>query len=120
MIRSVGALKNVWKIPDLRRKLLYTLMILFVFRVGAHIPAPFIDRGKLQGFLEDQRTAAGGSLFQVIDLFSGRAFSQMSIFALGIMPYISVSIILQLLAMVIPGCRSCSRKVPWVSARLIA
>lgn len=101
MIRSVGALKNVWKIPDLKRKLLYTLMILVVYRIGAHVPTPFIDREQLAMFIARQK-AAGGGLFQVIDLFSGRAFSNMSIFALGIMPYISMSIILQLMAVVIP------------------
>lgn len=101
MIKSVGALKNVWKIPDLKRKILYTLMILVVYRIGAHIPTPFIDRTKLLEFVGRQR-AAGGGLFQVIDMFSGYAFRNMSIMALGIMPYISMSIILQLLAVVMP------------------
>lgn len=102
MIKSVGALKNVWKIPDLRKKILYTLMVLVVYRLGAHIPTPFIDPVQLEKFIETQRAGVGGGLFQVVDLFSGRAFSNMSIFALGIMPYISVSIILQLLAVVWP------------------
>lgn len=102
MIRSVGALKNVWKIPDLKRKILYTLMILAVYRIGAHIPTPFLDREKLAEFVERSRAGIGGGLFQVIDLFSGKAFTEMSVFALGIMPYISVSIILQLLTVVYP------------------
>lgn len=102
MIKSVGALKNVWKIPDLRKKILYTLMILVVYRFGSHVPTPFIDPVKLQEFIQQQREGIGGGLFAVIDLFSGRAFSNMSVFALGIMPYISVSIILQLLAVVWP------------------
>ncbi len=101
MIKSVGALKNVWKVPDLRRKVLYTLLLLAVYRVGAHVPAPFIDPGKLQEFVANQR-AAGGGLFAVIDLFSGYAFRNMSVFALGIMPYISMSIILQLMTVVMP------------------
>lgn len=101
MIKSVGALKNVWRIPDLKRKILYTILILVVYRLGAHIPTPFLDRDKLQEFMTRQR-AGGGGLFQVIDMFSGYAFANMSIFALGIMPYISMSIILQLLAVVMP------------------
>lgn len=102
MIRSVGALNNIWKIPDLKKKVLYTLLMLFVYRVGAHIPTPFIDRGELANFIERTRQGLGASLFAMVDLFSGNAFRQMSVLALGIMPYISVSIILQLLAVVYP------------------
>lgn len=101
MIKSIGALKNVWKIPDLRRKILYTLLILFIYRIGAYVPAPFIDRQKVLEFIGKQR-GAGAGLFSVIDMFSGYAFRNMSVFALGIMPYISMSIILQLLAVVWP------------------
>ncbi|MCX7020507.1 MAG: preprotein translocase subunit SecY [bacterium] len=100
MIKSVSALKNVWNIPDLRKKIIYTLLLLAVYRLGAHIPTPFIDREKLAEFVA--RARAGNALFQIIDLFSGFAFRNMSIFALGIMPYISMSIILQLLAVVMP------------------
>lgn len=101
MIKSVGALKNVWRIPDLKRKILYTLMIIIVYRLGAHIPTPFIDRHELETYMNRMR-AGGGGLFAVVDMFSGYAFANMSIFALGIMPYISMSIILQLLAVVMP------------------
>ncbi|MCX7963388.1 MAG: preprotein translocase subunit SecY [Candidatus Sumerlaea chitinivorans] len=101
MIRSIGALKNIWKIPDLKQKVLYTLLILAVYRIGAHIPTPFIDRGKLTEYLGRLR-GTGGGLFEVVDLFGGYAFRNMSIFALGIMPYISMSIILQLMAVVFP------------------
>src|SRR5438045_537 len=76
-------------------------MICVVYRIGAHIPTPFIDRHELEAFAKRQQ-AGGGGLFAVIDMFSGGAFRQMSIFALGIMPYISMSIILQLLAIVYP------------------
>ncbi|MCX7718521.1 MAG: preprotein translocase subunit SecY [Candidatus Sumerlaeaceae bacterium] len=100
MIKNVGALANVLKIRDLRDKVFYTLAILAIYRLGAHIPVPFVDRGELANFVERQRAASG--LFQVVSLFSGKAFEQMSVFALGIMPYISVSIILQVLAVVIP------------------
>lgn len=102
MIANFPALKNIWKIPDLRRKLLFTLMILAIFRIGSHVPIPFLDRVQLVEFIESLRSGIGGGLFNVIDLFSGRAFSQMSVFALGIMPYISVSILLQLLTIVLP------------------
>jgi len=102
LIRSVGALNNIWKIPDLKKKVLYTLLILAVYRIGAHVPTPFIDRAALEQFISNSRQGLGSSLFAVVDLFSGNAFRQMSVLALGIMPYISVSIILQLLAVVYP------------------
>lgn len=102
MIRSVGALNNIWKIPDLKRKVLYTLMILLIYRVGAHVPTPFIDAAQLEAFIERTRSGIGSSLFAMVDLLSGNAFRQMSVLALGIMPYISVSIIIQLLAVVYP------------------
>ena len=72
MIKSVGALRNVWKIPDLRKKILYTMMILVVYRLGAFIPTPFIDPDALAKFVENQKSGVGGGLFQVVDLFSGR------------------------------------------------
>lgn len=102
MIRSVGALNNIWKIPELKKKVLYTLLLLFIYRVGSHIPTPFIDRNALGDLIDKTRQGLGSSLFAVVDLFSGNAFRQASVLALGIMPYISVSIILQLLAVVYP------------------
>jgi preprotein translocase subunit SecY len=101
VIGSVGALGNIWKIPDLKKKVLYTLMILVVYRLGAHVPTPFIDRRALVEYI-GRMAQQGGGLFQVVDLFGGYAFRNMSIFALGIMPYISMSIILQLMAVVFP------------------
>lgn len=77
-------------------------MILAVFRIGAHIPAPFIDRVSLANFIKQAESSAAGGLLQMVDMFSGNAFRNMSVLALGIMPYISVSIILQLLAVVYP------------------
>ncbi|MCX7624966.1 MAG: preprotein translocase subunit SecY [Candidatus Sumerlaeaceae bacterium] len=101
MIGSINALGNIWKIPDLKKKVLYTLLILLVYRIGAHVPTPFIDRRALSEFV-GRWGAQGGGIFQVVDLFGGYAFRNMSIFALGIMPYISMSIILQLMAVVFP------------------
>ncbi|MGB9691519.1 MAG: preprotein translocase subunit SecY, partial [Candidatus Sumerlaeaceae bacterium] len=81
MIGSIGALGNIWKIPDLKKKVLYTLMILVVYRIGAHIPTPFIDRHALQEFIS-RMAQGGGGIFQVVDLFGGYAFRNMSVFAL--------------------------------------
>ncbi len=92
------AIANVFRIPDLRKRLLFTLGLLAVYRVGGHIPTPGIDPAALERFFE--RNA--GTLFGFMDLFSGGQFRKLTIFALGIMPYITASIILQLLTVVIP------------------
>ena len=99
----LSALANVLKVPDLRRKILLTLGLLAVFRVGAYIPTPGIDGAALAKFFEQITSQAGGGLFGIMDLFSGGAISKLTIFALGIMPYISSSIIMQLLTTVIPS-----------------
>ena len=96
MFRAIG---NAFKIPDLRGKILFTLAILAVYRVGSVVPIPGVDYGVLQGIL-DQAQASGAA--QLLNLFSGGALSQLAVFALGIMPYITASIIMQLLAVVIP------------------
>ena len=95
-----SALINVFRIPDLRRKVLFTLAMIFVYRIGAHVPTPFIDPVQMRDFFKG--FGGGGGVFAVVDMFSGGAFSQMTIFALGIMPYISASIIIQLLTVVWP------------------
>ena len=92
------AFVNAFKIPDLRKKILFTLLIIAVYRMGSHIPAPGIDVQEAQRFAQ----GAQGGVFQFINLFSGGALTQMAIFALGIMPYITSSIIMQILAVVIP------------------
>ena len=97
-MKFLDAVANVFRIPDLRRRVLFTLLMLAVYRLGGHIPTPGIDTHKLQAFFE-QNT---GTLFGFIDLFSGRMFRRLTIFALGIMPYITASIILQLLTVVVP------------------
>jgi preprotein translocase subunit SecY len=88
---------NAFKIPDLRKKILFTLAIIAVYRLGAHIPAPNIDVAKLK-----DATAGQQGALQFIDLFSGGALTNFAVFALGIMPYITSSIIMQLLTVVIP------------------
>jgi preprotein translocase subunit SecY len=89
---------NVLKIPELRRRLTYTALILAVYRIGVHVPTPGIDGGALKSFFD----AMQGTIFGVFNMFTGGALEQLSVFALGIMPYISASIILQLLTVVIP------------------
>jgi preprotein translocase subunit SecY len=96
VLRAFG---NAFKIPDLRKKILFTLAIIAVFRLGSHLPAPDIDVQKLQTQFQQ---ASGQSVLQFIDLFSGGALTRFAVFSLGIMPYITSSIIMQLLTVVIP------------------
>ena len=96
--RFIANLQNIFHIPELRHRILFTLGMLGVYRIGAHIPTPGINNEALSQFL----AAQGGALLGFLDIFSGGALSRLTIFALGIMPYISASIILQLLTVVIP------------------
>src|SRR5436189_1704641 len=95
------AFVNAFKIPDLRKKILFTLFIIAVFRFGSHLPAPDIDFNKLEQEF-NQASNGGQSVLQFIDLFSGGALTRFAVFSLGIMPYITSSIIMQLLTVVIP------------------
>ena len=99
MTKFFEALANVFRIPDLRRRVLFTLAMLAVYRIGAYIPTPGIATDRFQEFFN--RTAGGGFL-GYLDVFSGGMLRRMTIFALGITPYITASIILQLLTVVIP------------------
>jgi len=99
----IQAFVNAFKIPDLRKKILFTLGIIAVYRLGTFIPTPGIDGAKLSLFFENLARTQGGTLFGVMNLFSGGAIHRLTIFALGIMPYISSSIIMQLLTVVIPA-----------------
>src|SRR3954454_14964149 len=92
------AVANAFRIPDLRNRIMFTLAMLAVYRLGGHIPTPGIDANQLERFF----AANQGSLLGFIDLFSGGTFRRLTIFALGIMPYITASIILQLLTVVVP------------------
>jgi len=98
MKRFVEALKNMFRIPDLRNRVLFTLALLAVYRIGAHIPTPGIN----SSVLEEMFKQAQGSVLGIFDLFSGGSFRKLTIFALGIMPYITASIILQLMQVVFP------------------
>ena len=96
------AFADTFKIPDLRKKILITFAVIAVYRLGTYIPTPGIDGTKLSQFFDNLARTQGGNLFGVMNLFSGGAIHRLTIFALGIMPYISSSIIMQLLTVVIP------------------
>ncbi len=98
--------KNAFKIPDLRRRMLFTLIMLIIFRFGAHIPVPYLSAEAMQSFL-----AGGGlDLFSLFDAFTGGAFSNATILALGVSPYINASIIIQLLTVAIPSLERLSKE----------
>ncbi|MBF0369227.1 MAG: preprotein translocase subunit SecY [Magnetococcales bacterium] len=94
----LAGLANMGKIPELRNRLLFTLGMLIVYRIGAHVPTPGIDPNALAAFFAQQQ----GTLLGMFNMFSGGALSRLTVFALGIMPYISASIILQLMTAVVP------------------
>src|SRR4030065_1463398 len=94
----ISGAQNIFKIPELKRRILWSLAFLAIYRVGVHIPTPGINGDALASFFAQ----AKGTLFTLINMFSGGALERLSVFALGIMPYISASIILQLLTVVIP------------------
>jgi preprotein translocase subunit SecY len=95
----LSRLRNMFRVADLRNKILFTLVIIGIYRLGSHLPLPYVDFSAIQT-LKD-RAAQGGAL-EFLDLFSGGALTNVAVFALGIMPYITSSIIMQLLAVVIP------------------
>jgi preprotein translocase subunit SecY len=95
----LSSLRNMFKIPDLRNKIMFTLFIILLYRLGSNVTVPGIDFAAVQ---ELQRSAERGGVLGFLNLFSGGALTQMAVFALGIMPYITSSIIMQLLAVVIP------------------
>jgi preprotein translocase subunit SecY len=98
----LAAFGNIFKVPELKKKVLFTLFIILIYRIGAHVPTPGIDGSALSDFFQRIAGTAGGNLFGIMAMFSGGALQQATVFALGIMPYISASIILQLLTVVIP------------------
>ncbi|MDE5706126.1 preprotein translocase subunit SecY [Muribaculum sp.] len=108
MMRFVQTLKNIWTIEELRKRLLITFLLVFVYRMGCYIVLPGIHPDDLDALAS---FTAGSGLMQLLDMFSGGAFSQASIFALGIMPYITASIVIQLLGMVLPSFQKMQREV---------
>ena len=98
MKKFIETITNIFKIEDLRKRILYTLLIILIYRLGTHIVLPGVNPGALSAFTKQ----SSEGLMGMLDLFSGGAFSKASIFALGIMPYISASIVIQLLTLVVP------------------
>src|SRR6188474_155052 len=96
--KLIKTLKNIWSIEELRSKILFTLALIFVYRIGAHIVLPGINPDTIGASMQKSK----GGILGLIDAFAGGAFSQASIFALGIMPYISASIFMQLMTVLVP------------------
>ena len=105
-MRLVDTIRNIWKIEDLRKRLVVTFLLILVYRVGCYVVLPGIDPNQLAAM----KSFTSGGLMQLLDMFSGGAFSQASIFALGIMPYITASIVIQLLGMVLPQFQKLQRE----------
>ena len=102
-----NTIRNAWRIPDLRKKLLYTLLIVIVFRFGSVIPAPFLDASALSTLMD---SAGSNSALGYINMLTGGAFSYASLFAMGITPYINSSIIMQLLTIAIPALENMAKE----------
>jgi preprotein translocase subunit SecY len=106
MTKFLDAFANIFRVPDLRKRLLFTLAMLAVYRLGGHIPTPGINLQRWEEFF----SSAAGSIFGFFDLFAGGNIRRLTIFALGIMPYITASIILQLLTVVVPTLEKLSKE----------
>ncbi|MBU5455733.1 preprotein translocase subunit SecY [Caproiciproducens sp. MSJ-32] len=100
----LSTLRNAWKVPELKKKFLWTILLIAIFRIGTHIPVPGISKEVLESL------AQSGTLFGFYDLISGGAFSQFSILALGVTPYINASIIVQLLTIAVPSLEQLSKE----------
>ena len=100
------SLKNAWKLEDLRSKMLFTILIVVLYRVGTSLPIPFLSASVMQGV----NFSTNGSLFQYLDILSGGALSQATLFALGVSPYITASIVIQLLTVAIPALERLSKE----------
>ncbi|HRI86927.1 MAG TPA: preprotein translocase subunit SecY, partial [Candidatus Hydrogenedentes bacterium] len=105
MSAATDAFRNALRIPELKSRILFTIMMLAIYRLGAHVPTPGVNGGALARMMQ-----SSGGLFGFYDMFTGGAFMQATIFALGIMPYISASIIIQLLVVVIPALEKLSKE----------
>lgn len=106
-MRFVETLKNIWTIDELRKRILVTLLLVLVYRLGCYVVLPGISPADLDAL---SKFTNKSGLMQLLDMFSGGAFSQASIFALGIMPYITASIVIQLLGMVLPSFQKMMRE----------
>jgi len=102
----IGGLGDVGKIPELRKRIIFTLLMLAVYRMGVYVSTPGVDVEALRSLFDTQ----DGTLFGLINMFSGGSFENFSIFTLGIMPYISVSIIIQVLTPAIPALQALKKE----------
>ena len=93
-------LKNAWSVPELRKKLLYTLLIIIIYRIGGAIPVPFLDTAVIKSWFEEQNT--NGNIFSYLNVLSGDNFSKGTLLALSVSPYINAQIIIQLLTYALP------------------
>lgn len=107
MKKFIQTLKNIWSIEELRSKIIFTLILILIYRIGAHIALPGIDPLKLADVMQGQNNTG---ILGMIDTFAGGAFNQASIFALGIMPYISASIFMQLMTVLVPQFQKISKE----------
>ena len=100
----ISAFTNTWKIPELRDRILFTLALIVIIRLGVHITLPGVDGSVIKAWLDDQtkNPLTGGGISALLTVFSGGGLQQAGIFALGIMPYISASIMVQLMTAVVP------------------
>ncbi len=101
-----STLRNAWKVPDIRKKMIYTILMLIVYRIGAHVPVPGVNAAEIGSMV------TSNALGNFVDLFAGGALSQFSLFALGIVPYVTASIIMNLLTMAIPPLERMSKEGP--------
>ena len=105
-MRTIETLKNIWKIEDLRKRIITTLLLILIYRFGTYVVLPGVDPHALTALQSQTR----GGLLGLLDMFSGGAFSNASIFALGIMPYISASIVIQLMTIIVPSFQKLQRE----------
>lgn len=109
MNQMIQTFKNAWKIADIRKKLLFTLFIVLIYRIGANLYVPFVDVDMIVA-LKAQESFASTGIFQLVNLFSGGAFEQATLFALSVSPYITASIVMQLLTIAIPYLENLSKE----------
>ncbi|MCR4425413.1 MAG: preprotein translocase subunit SecY, partial [Firmicutes bacterium] len=98
----IAAVVNAFRVPDLRKKILYTAFLLFIYRLGSFIPVPGVDASRVVAEFERAAGAAGAGLLSLLDMFAGGALSRFTVFALNVGPYITASIVMELLKVVIP------------------
>ncbi len=98
-----GTIINIFKIPELRKKIIFTLLMLCIYRVGFHVPVPGVDQAQMKKLTQSSSDSPFGRVADYLQMFTGGSLRQSSLFGLGIMPYISASIIFQLLLTVVPA-----------------